>query len=146
MRTRLLSGAGVAALLAGLSVAGARAAAPPITRAAIVEAEDARAATADQLQLLTTTAASGPADLQVVAVQALGRLERPSLVATLAPLLDAQAAAVRAEAAWALAQSAGADPAAARTAREAMVRRLVGERDHGVRGALAAARGRLPRD
>jgi cyclophilin family peptidyl-prolyl cis-trans isomerase len=119
---------------------------PAVTRAAIIEAEDARAATADQLQALTIAAASGPVPLQILAVRALGRLERPGLIATLVPLLDAPPASVRAEAANALAQSAGADEAAQRTAREALMRRLVGERDAEVRGAIAESLGRLPID
>ena len=143
MRARLLAGVGVSTVLAALSVGGTQAAPPPIARAAIIQAEDARAATADQLQLLTTIAVSGGAPIQAIAIRALGRLERPSLVATLVPLLDAPTTAVRAEAAWAMAQSAGADTTAAR---EALQRRLVGERDNDVRGALAEALGRLPID
>jgi cyclophilin family peptidyl-prolyl cis-trans isomerase/HEAT repeat protein len=53
---------------------------------------------------------------------------------------------VRAAAAWALAQSVGSDPAAARGARQAILGRLVGEGDNQVRGALAEALGRLPID
>jgi cyclophilin family peptidyl-prolyl cis-trans isomerase/HEAT repeat protein len=148
MRQLLVAVAGSAAvLLAVVAAAGqAPASRPAITRLAIIQADDARAATADQLQLLTAAATQGPAPLQALAVQALGRLERPELVATLAPLLDEAAAPVRAEAANALAQSVGTDAAAARAAREAMVRRLVGERDADVRGALADALGRLPID
>ena len=50
-----------------------------------------------------------------MAVRALGRLERPDQVSTLLPLLDAKEPRVRAEAASALAQSVGVDPAAAQT-------------------------------
>ena len=137
-----------AAILFVLSVTAGQAAAPPpaVPRLAIIRAEDARAATAEELQALKTAAASDPAPLQALAVRALGRLERPDLVTTLVPLLEAAATAVRAEAAWALAQSAGADAAAATIAREAMTRRLVGEGDADVRGALAESLGRLPVD
>jgi cyclophilin family peptidyl-prolyl cis-trans isomerase/HEAT repeat protein len=117
---------------------------PGVTRLAVIQAEDARAATPDQLQVLTATATAASSPLQATAVRALGRLERPDLTATLVPLLDAQASRVRAEAANALAQSAGADPAAVRTAREGLMARLVGERDAEVRGAIAEALGRLP--
>ena len=118
MRSRLV--VAVAAALAVSAFAGGASArrhatpAPGVTRAAILEAEDARAATAEQLQVLTVAAVSGPVPLQVLAVRALGRLERPGLVGTLVPLLDAAQAPVRAEAANALAQSAGADEAAQR--------------------------------
>ena len=57
-----------------------------------------------------TTAAASASPLQAMAVRALGRLERPDLVTLLLPLIDAQAAAVRAEAANALAQSRGRGP------------------------------------
>ena len=137
-----------AAVLSALAAVAIHAAAAPpaVPRLAIIRAEDARAATADQLQTLTTAAASDPAPLQALAVRAIGRLERPDLTTTLVPFLDHAAAAVRAEAAWALAQSAGADQSAVKVAREAIVRRLVGERDADVRGALAESLGRLPID
>jgi cyclophilin family peptidyl-prolyl cis-trans isomerase/HEAT repeat protein len=135
-------------VLSALVAVAIHAAAPPpaVPRLAIIRAEDARAATVEELQTLTTAAALDPAPLQALAVRALGRLERPNLVTALVPFLDQAAAAVRAEAAWALAQSAGADQAAVMLAREAMVRRLVGERDADVRGALAESLGRLPID
>ncbi len=117
-----------------------------ITRVAIVQAEEARAATADQLRVLTSAAASAPPALQVLAIRALGRLERPDLTATLVPLLDASSTAARVEAAWALAQSVGADGAAQRAARDALMRRLLGERNAEVRGAIAESIGRMPID
>lgn len=109
----------------------------------IVEAEDARASGTDEFRILTTAAVT-PSRLQSLAVRALGRLERPALVPTLLPLLDAAAPAVRAEAADALAQSAGMDPAAVRAVREGLLRRLIGERAPDAREALAAALGRMP--
>ena len=146
IRHRHVAVAVAAAILSALVAAAIQAAAPPaaVPRLAIIRAEDARAATADELRTLTTAAASDPTPLQVLAVRALGRLERSDLTTTLVPLLDQATAAVRAEAACALAQSAGADQAAVRVAREAMMRRLVGERDADVRGALAESLGRLP--
>jgi cyclophilin family peptidyl-prolyl cis-trans isomerase len=146
IRHRGVAVAVAAAVLSAVVAVAIHAAAPPpaVPRLAIIRAEDARAATAEELQTLRTAAASDPAPLQALAVRALGRLERPNLVTTLVPFLDQAAAAVRAEAAWALAQSAGADQAAVVLAREAMVRRLVGERDADVRGALAESLGRLP--
>ncbi len=147
-RHRRTALATAAAILFAVAVAAVRAAERPpvVSRLAIIRAEDARAATAEQLDTLKTAATSDPAPLQAMAVRALGRLERPELVPALAPFLDAAAAPVRAEAACALAQAAGNDAAAARAAREAIVRRLVGENDADVRGALAEALGRLPID
>ena len=115
-----------------------------VTRIAVIEAEDARAATADQLQLLIRVASTPSSPLQAVAVRALGRLERPDVVTHLLPLLEAQAAAVRAEAANALAQCAGKAVAAVREVRDRLLQRLVGERDADVRGAIAESLGRLP--
>lgn len=146
LRARAFAAAGAAAaLLAVLPVPG-RASGPAVSRIAIVAAEDARAATPEDLRLLIAAAGAARSPMQAMAVRALGRLERPGLVATLAPLVGADAAAVRAEAAWSLAQSVGADAAAATAAREAIGRQLLIEKDAGVRGALAEALGHLPID
>ncbi len=118
---------------------------PGVTRISIIEAEAARAAAPEQLRLLTT-AATTASPLQAVAVRAVGRLERPDLVATLVPLLDAQSPGVRAEAANALAQSAGTDPNVVETVRTRLMARLAQERDAEVRGAIAESLGRLPVD
>ena len=116
MRTTVLGAAVATAVFLAAGAAGGqgRSPQPGVTRLAIIQAEDARAATPDQLQWLTT-AATTPSPLQAMAVRALGRLERLDQVSTLLPLLDAKQPRVRAEAASALAQSAGADPAAAQT-------------------------------
>jgi cyclophilin family peptidyl-prolyl cis-trans isomerase len=113
------------------------------SRAEVIAAEAARAATDEQLQLLVR-AATTASPAQVAGVRALGRLERAELVTTLLPLLDAPQPPVRAEAANALAQSAGTDPAAVRRVRDGLMQRLIGEPDAEVRGALGAALGRLP--
>jgi cyclophilin family peptidyl-prolyl cis-trans isomerase/HEAT repeat protein len=145
-RMLLVSTLSASILVAGVAVDGQnRAPQPGVTRVAIIQAEASRAATPDQLHLLTIAAASA-SPLQAMAVRALGRLERPDLVATLLPLLDARAPGVRAEAANALAQSAGSDPAAIRFVRERLLTCLVNERDHEVRGAASEALGRLPTD
>ena len=112
-------------------------------RLAIIEAEAARAAAPEQLQLLVRTAAA-PSALQPLAIRALGRLERADLIDTLLPLLDAVQPAARAEAAWALAQSAGSNAEVAATVRDLLLQRLVGESDADVRGAIGEALGRLP--
>jgi cyclophilin family peptidyl-prolyl cis-trans isomerase/HEAT repeat protein len=113
------------------------------TRLTIIESEAARAASPEQLQLLVH-AASHASPLQPLAIRALGRLERASVVDTLLPLLDSPDAAARAAVPWALAQSAGGDAPASRRVRDALFQRLVGEPDAGVRGAIGEALGRLP--
>ncbi len=147
MRHQLLTTVVAASILAvgGAARVPNRLTQPAATRIAIIEAEAARAATPDQLRLLTT-AATTVSPWQATAVRAVGRLERPDLVATLLPLLDAQAPGVRAETANALAQSAGSDPAAAETVRGRLLARLAQERDADVRGAIAESLGRLPVD
>src|SRR6516164_534885 len=62
--------------------AGGRASAP---RAAIIQAEDRRARTPADLALLRTGAHSGDPQTRRVAIRALGRLERPSLIPDLVP-------------------------------------------------------------
>jgi cyclophilin family peptidyl-prolyl cis-trans isomerase/HEAT repeat protein len=116
----------------------------PVSRIAVVDAEQARAATAEQLQVLMRAASEGPIDVQVLAVRALGRLERPSVIPTLLPLLKTLAPPVRAEAADALAQAVGKDAGAARDVRAAVMERLVGETQPEVRAALCETLGRLP--
>ena len=116
---------------------------PPVAREAVVEAEAARASKPEELQLLVRAATSA-SPRQAEAVRAIGRLERPSNVETLIPVLGSAVPAVRAEAAWALAQSAGADAGAAARVREALLQRLIGEDDAEVRGAIGEALGRLP--
>ena len=147
MRTTVLAAAVATSIGLASGAAGgqSRSPQPGVTRLAIIQAEAARAAAPDQLQLLTT-AATTPSPLQAIGVRAIGRLERPDQLPTLVPLLEAKEPRVRAEAANALAQSAGADPAAARTVRERLMARLAQERDADVRGAIAESLGRLPVD
>ena len=123
---------------------GGQGAANPATRIAILQVEDSRAATPGQLQLLLQAATSATPDLQVVAVRALGRLERPDLLPQMLPLLEAGTSAVRAEAANALAQAAGKDVERVRLLRARLLERLVGEVDAEARGAICEALGRLP--
>ncbi|HEY3382934.1 MAG TPA: peptidylprolyl isomerase [Vicinamibacterales bacterium] len=117
---------------------------PGMTRAAIRQAEYDRAATADQLQLLVMAATSATPEMQVLAVRALGRLERPALKDRLVPLLGATNARVRAEAADAIAQTCGRDAGCAASVQPALVERLQGEKDADARGAICEALGRLP--
>jgi cyclophilin family peptidyl-prolyl cis-trans isomerase/HEAT repeat protein len=115
----------------------------PASRLAVIEAEAARAAAPEQLQLLVG-AATAASPVQPLAVRALGRLERVDLVDTLLPVLGAALPAARAAAAWALAQAVGGDAGAGQKVREALLERMVGEPDADVRGAIAEALGRLP--
>ena len=128
---------------------GARAQAPgdrlSAARPPLIQAEGSRASTPEQLRLLIATA-TATSPLQPVAVRALGRLERPALIDTLLPILEADLPAARAETANALVMSVGKDPAAGTRVREALLARLVAERDADVRGAIGEALGRLPLD
>lgn len=130
----------------------APAAAQPINsaRLALLEAEDRRAQTpADVARLRSGVASSDPLTVRL-AVRALGRLERPSLVPDILPALEDDDADVRAEAANAIAQAAsgvrrgasgGPTPAALLQTLRA---RLVEEEDANVRAALAESLARLP--
>src|SRR5512135_797378 len=78
------------------------------TRNAILAAEDRRAPDAASLGVLTGALHDADPAIQRAAVRALGRLERPALVPTLAPMLGSTDGATRAETATALAQSVSA--------------------------------------
>lgn len=108
--------------------------------ARMIAAEDARPHAADSLALLYEGLAAD-VEGRRFAVRGLGRLERDTLVPRIAPLLADSNAAVRAEAANALAQavSRGGMP----SARAPLLDRLAIETDPAVRGALAEAIGRL---
>jgi len=123
-------------------------------RQAIFEAEDSRAPNDASLRVLTNAVKNPDADIQRMAVRALGRLERPELGDVIAPLLSAANASVRAEAANALGQSVHALKSAGGEQRSASVfvtavadrlsARLVIERDPMVRGVFGQTLGRLP--
>jgi cyclophilin family peptidyl-prolyl cis-trans isomerase len=110
-------------------------------RAAIAAAEDRRAEDDRGLAPIREGLKGEPA-LQVLAVRAMGRLERASLVPEIAALLESPSPAVRMEAANALGQAvlrAEAGPASAPLAARARV-----ESDPAVLGVLARTLGRLP--
>lgn len=98
----------------------------------LLAVEDARNDVTRLIEALSST----DLDIQVQAVRALGRFERPELAAHVAPLLDADAAALRIEAANALAQmkATGASVSA----------RIEKETAPQVRAALFESLGRLP--
>src|SRR6185436_11819895 len=82
------------------------AAAQTVTRLAILQAEDRRAPAARDLAVLRAGARSGEPSTLLVAVRALGRLERPALIPDILPLLKHPLPEVRAEAANAVGQAA----------------------------------------
>src|SRR5215472_11335268 len=57
------------------------------TRAAILQAEDRRAPTANDLAILRSGSRSDEAETRRIAIRALGRLERPSLIPDIVPAL-----------------------------------------------------------
>jgi len=107
----------------------------------MVVAEDMRAETPEQLSPLFQGLRSVDPALRQIAVRALGRMERPALVESIARLLTDSAAAVRAEAANALGQ------AVYRGNVEVVLAPLLGrfneEPDPFVRGVIAQTLGRL---
>jgi cyclophilin family peptidyl-prolyl cis-trans isomerase len=119
-----------------------RAAPPPSLRLRMLGEEDARSTTPTAiLQGLK----GEDAELRRVAVRALGRLESPEVAAAILPSLSDREAAVRVEAANALAQSvfATARPADVVEAARNLRARLATEPHPLVRGALALSIGRL---
>ena len=130
---------------------------PASLRAQILAAEDRRAPGDADLRVLTSALAHPDPAIQRLAVRALGRLERPSLISLIAPLLVSPDAGVRAEAANALAQAvptsagtgqanaAAATPVAAIAQAGAELRRQLGrETDPMVGGVICESLGRLP--
>ncbi|MFN7917414.1 MAG: peptidylprolyl isomerase [Vicinamibacterales bacterium] len=122
----------------------------PATRLAILQAEDRRAASPRDLAVLRSGARSGNAQTARVALRALGRLERPALIADIVGGLRHSQPEVRAEAANAAAQAAGGwreggAPAAALASLQAtLIARLRVEAEASVRAALCESIARLP--
>ncbi|MDP2959305.1 MAG: HEAT repeat domain-containing protein, partial [Longimicrobiales bacterium] len=107
----------------------------------IVAAEDARPAGGPGLETLLRGTASPSPTLRAVAVRALGRLENPDRIESIAPLLDDEEPTVRRSAADALAQAVHRGPG---TPALALLLDAVGrEQDPSVLGALARSLGRL---
>jgi len=130
----------------------ARAQGGATSRLAILEAEDRRAPAARDLTVLRAGARSGNAQTARVAVRALGRLERPALVADIVPALRHALPEVRSEAANAIGQAAQGwksektPPAAAAfdSVVTPLIARLRVEGDSDVRAAICESIGRLP--
>ena len=81
-------------------------AAPRISRLAVLQAEDRRAQTPHDLAIIRSGLHGGDARTVRVSVRALGRLERPALIADLVPSLRHALPEIRSEAANAIAQAA----------------------------------------
>ena len=137
-------------LLAGSClIAAIPAGAQTANRQTILQAEDRRAATPRDLSVLRLGARGRDGANALLAVRALGRLERPALISDLIPALRHALPEVRAEAANAIAQSAdgwkGKPPAGALDpVVRAFEARLDVEDVPAVRAAIFEALGRLP--
>ncbi len=151
VKRRARGSTALAALL--ILAATAPALAQRSTRLAVLQAEDRRAPTAQDLATIRAAARSADPLTAQIGVRALGRLERPPLVADILPALRHRLPEVRAEAANAIAQAAqglrsdrvAAGAAATLTsAQNALAARLSVEADADVRAAIAEALGRLP--
>jgi hypothetical protein len=120
------------------------------TKLAVLQAEDRRASTLQDLTTLRVAARSLNPEVARAAVRALGRLERPSLVPDIAQALRNSVTEVRAEAANALAQATqsirtGTPPGTAVAAvQTALSARLDQEAASSVRAVICEALGRLP--
>jgi len=79
---------------------------PATPRLAILAAEDRRAPTPGDLLTIRNGTHSGDPETARIAIRALGRLERPELIADIVPGLRHLLPEIRAEAANAIAQAA----------------------------------------
>lgn len=107
----------------------------------LLVAEDARAGSPEQLNLLFDGVSSERADIRLVSARAIGRLEREDLVSHLVPLLDDEDADVRAEAANAIGQSLFGRNGGVVV--PDLLGRLAEESDPAVRAVVAQTLGRL---
>ena len=124
------------------------------TRLAILAAEDRRAPDARDLATIRAGAHSGDAETVRIAVRALGRLERPELIADILPSLRHPLPEIRAESANAIAQAAqgwthkslpkGSARVDLDAAATALTARLSVEADPNVRAVIGESLGRLP--
>ena len=142
----------VLCVLCGCFPAGAQeAAAPRVTRLAVLQAEDRRAPTARDLAVIRSGLRSGDDQTARIAVRALGRLERPALIADLLPSLRSPLPEIRTEAANAVAQAAQGwksdkppNAAAVDGVFAPLAARLKIEAEPEVRAAICESIGRLP--
>jgi cyclophilin family peptidyl-prolyl cis-trans isomerase/HEAT repeat protein len=118
-------------------------------RLSILQAEDRRASTARDLSILRAGARGRDGANTLIAVRALGRLERPALIGDLLPSLRHTLPEVRAEAANAIGQAAEGwertpPPGALEPAIRALEARLDVEDVPSVRAVIFETLGRLP--
>jgi cyclophilin family peptidyl-prolyl cis-trans isomerase/HEAT repeat protein len=106
----------------------------------LLAAEDGRARTAAQLEALRAGLRSEVPELRLIAVRALGRLERPDVIADIAPMLQDRDPRVRAHAANAFAQAARGGA----VSRLRLIAALEAERDPYAVEWIAEALGRMP--
>ena len=126
-------------------------AAARVTRLAVLQAEDRRAPTARDLALIRSGIRSGDDQTARIAIRALGRLERPALIADLLPSLRGALPEIRTEAANAVAQAAQGwrsdkppNAAAVDAVLTPLAARLKIEAEPDVRAAIGESIGRLP--
>lgn len=117
---------------------------PDSLRAALLEAEDMRATTPAQLDLLLRTARGTDPESARIAVRALGRLERVTVLSALGMALRHRYPAVRAEAAAAIGQTVSSHADSALAAYRLLMRTAADEQAPEVVGALLRTIGRLP--
>ncbi len=137
--------------LCGSGVFVARAQSPVTTRLAVLQAEDRRAPTPRDLAVIRSGAHSSDAQTMRVAIRALGRLERPSLIPDITPALRNAFPEIRSEAANAIGQAAQGwkrdrppSTSAVDAVMNTLAARLKVEADHDVRAAIGETFGRLP--
>ncbi len=112
-----------------------------VTWTSLLAAEDSRARRLEDVAILEQALGHDNAPVRRIAVRAIGRLERSSLVPSIAPMLNDPDASVRAEAANALGQAVY--QSVGDTVLPLLVNRLSVEDQPAVRGALLQAMGRL---
>ena len=132
-------------LVAALTACASRSGDAALDR--VLMAEDQRPTDAAALAPIFASLHDTSANATAVAIRAVGRLQRPALVDSIAPFLSHADAFVRAEAANAIAQSVqpGTDTAAVAHARALLLDRLTAGADAD-RGVVARSLGRLPHE
>jgi hypothetical protein len=142
------------ALALSLAVVPARAQNPVATRLSILQAEDLRAPTAQDLAVIRSGAHNADPQTARIAIRALGRLERPALISEITLALRNPATEVRAEAATAMGQAAqgwkrdrtaGGAQTTPESTIAALGARLKVEAEPDVRAAICETLGRIPR-
>lgn len=127
--------------VAAVTLSGCGDTSDALMRAAIIDAEDARATGPEGLQPLERGLGSAEAAIQRLAVRAVGRLEKPETIGLIAPLLASSDTSVRAEAVNALGQAVLASEGD--VVADLLFAHLAREGDAGVRGVVARTLGRL---